>query len=149
MIKFFSFHICVCMCIYIYTHTYTDLIVWISVAILILLFLIQRFGTDKVGYTFSPILCFWFVLIFGIGIYNILKFDPSVVKAVNPMYIIEYFRRNKKEAWMSLGGVVLCTTGCNFFHIYIRYEYPFILLFWITWKLSMFMKFITCKICRL
>ena len=125
--------------IYIHTHIYTDLIVWISVAILILLFLIQRFGTDKVGYTFSPILCFWFVLIFGIGIYNILKFDPSVVKAVNPMYIIEYFRRNKKEAWMSLGGVVLCTTGCNFFHIYIRYEYP--LLFWITWKLSMFMKY--------
>ncbi|KAM3700112.1 hypothetical protein ACJW31_05G075100 [Castanea mollissima] len=90
-----------------------DLIVWISVAILILLFLIQRFGTDKVGYTFSPILCVWFVLIFGIGIYNTLKFDLSVVKAVNPKYIIEYFRRNKKEAWISLGGVVLCTTGCE------------------------------------
>lgn len=134
MVKWFFFF-------FSYMYIYTDLIVWISVAILILLFLIQRFGTDKVGYTFSPILCVWFVLIFGIGIYNTLKFDLSVVKAVNPKYIIEYFRRNKKEAWISLGGVVLCTTGCDFFYIYIRYEYPFILLFWITWKLSMFMKY--------
>ena len=68
------------MCVCIYIYIYTDLIVWISVAILILLFLIQRFGTDKVGYTFSPILCVWFVLIFGMGIDNILKFDQVLSK---------------------------------------------------------------------
>ncbi|KAK8565459.1 hypothetical protein V6N13_020563 [Hibiscus sabdariffa] len=27
------------------------------------------------------------------------------------MYIVHYFMRNKKDAWVSLGGVVLCTTG--------------------------------------
>ncbi|GLT66556.1 hypothetical protein SLA2020_389140 [Shorea laevis] len=88
-----------------------DKIVWISVAILVGLFVIQRYGTDKVGYTFSPILCLWFAFIGGIGIYNFFKFDPTVVKAVNPKYIIDYFQRNKKGAWISLGGVVLCTTG--------------------------------------
>lgn len=86
-------------------------IVWLSIAILVLLFAVQRFGTAKVGYTFSPILTLWFFLISGIGIYNVCKHDPSVFKALNPAYIIGYFKRNKKDAWISLGGVILCTTG--------------------------------------
>ncbi|KAF8394543.1 hypothetical protein HHK36_020754 [Tetracentron sinense] len=86
-------------------------IVWTSVAILICLFMAQRFGTDKVGYTFAPIICIWFALISGIGVFNFVKFDPTVIRAINPMYIIYYFRRNKKKAWTSLGGVVLAITG--------------------------------------
>ncbi|KAA8543131.1 hypothetical protein F0562_021374 [Nyssa sinensis] len=93
------------------TPCISDRIVWISVAILVFLFMIQRFGTDKVGYSFAPIICIWFLLISGIGIYNLLKYDLSVVKAINPKYIIDYFRRNKKEAWVSLGGIVLAITG--------------------------------------
>ncbi|KAE9589227.1 hypothetical protein Lal_00000544 [Lupinus albus] len=86
-------------------------IVGISIAILICLFMIQRFGTDKVGYSFAPIVCVWFAFIGGIGVYNIIKYDPKVVKAINPKYIIDYFKRNKKDAWISLGGVVLAITG--------------------------------------
>ncbi|XP_059625739.1 potassium transporter 5-like [Cornus florida] len=86
-------------------------IVWIAVAILVCLFMVQRFGTDKVGYSFAPIICVWFGLIAGIGVYNFFKFDSTVVKAINPKYIIDYFVRNKKQAWVSLGGVVLATTG--------------------------------------
>ncbi|KAF8394545.1 hypothetical protein HHK36_020756 [Tetracentron sinense] len=86
-------------------------IVWTSVAILICLFMAQRFGTDKVGYTFAPIICIWFALIGGIGVFNFIKFDPTVVRAINPKYIIDYFSRNKKKAWVSLGGVVLAITG--------------------------------------
>ena len=87
------------------------MIVWISVFILVCLFSAQRFGTDKVGYTFAPIICIWFAFIGGIGVFNFIKFDPTVVKALNPGYIIEYFERNKKEAWISLGGIVLAITG--------------------------------------
>ncbi|CAA2987672.1 potassium transporter 5-like [Olea europaea subsp. europaea] len=83
----------------------------LPIAILVLLFMVQRFGTDKVVYTFAPILCVWFLFISGIGIFNFIKHDPSVVKAVNPKYIIDYFKRNKKHAWISLGGVILTTTG--------------------------------------
>ncbi|XP_050237931.1 potassium transporter 5-like [Mercurialis annua] len=88
-----------------------DMIVWISVAILILLFMVQRFGTDKVGYSFAPIICVWFAMIGGIGLFNLFKYDPAVIKAVNPKYIVDYFRRNKDKAWISLGGVVLAITG--------------------------------------
>ena len=73
--------------------------------------MVQRFGTHKVGYSFAPIICIWFALIGGIRFYNFLKFDPSVIKAVNPKYIFDYFKRNKKDAWISLGGVVLAITG--------------------------------------
>ena len=90
-----------------------DMIVWISVAILVLLFSAQRFGTDKVGYTFAPIICIWFAFIGGIGIFNFFKFDTTVIKALNPQYIFDYFKRNKKEAWISLGGTVLSITGYN------------------------------------
>ncbi|PPS05044.1 hypothetical protein GOBAR_AA15624 [Gossypium barbadense] len=90
-----------------------DMIAGISVVILIFLFMIQRFGTHRVSYTFAPVLCVWFVLIGVIGFYNIIKHDTTVLKAINPMYIVEYFIRNKKDAWISLGGVVLCTTGAE------------------------------------
>ncbi|XP_060181388.1 potassium transporter 5-like [Lycium barbarum] len=86
-------------------------LVWIAVAILIFLFMFQRFGTEKVGYTFAPVLCVWFLFIAGIGIYNFAKYDPTVIRALNPKYIIDYFKRNKKNAWISLGGVVMCITG--------------------------------------
>lgn len=75
--------------------------------------MVQRFGTDKVGYSFAPIICVWFLFIAGIGVYNFIKFDPLVVKAVNPKYIVDYFKRNKKQAWISLGGVVLAITGIH------------------------------------
>ncbi|TKY52538.1 Potassium transporter 5 [Spatholobus suberectus] len=86
-------------------------IVGISIGILICLFMVQRFGTDKVGYSFAPIICVWFTFIGGIGLYNLIKYDPTIVKAINPKYIVDYFRRNKKDGWISLGGVVLAITG--------------------------------------
>ncbi|XP_040998027.1 potassium transporter 5-like [Juglans microcarpa x Juglans regia] len=88
-----------------------NMIMWFSVGILIVLFQIQRFGTDKIGYSFAPILAIWFLFIGSIGLYNFCKYDPGVIKAINPMYIIQYFSRNKKDAWISLGGVILCLTG--------------------------------------
>ncbi|KAL3727649.1 hypothetical protein ACJRO7_032395 [Eucalyptus globulus] len=88
-----------------------DQIMWISVVILILLFQAQRFGTHKVGYSFAPIISLWFLSIALIGIYNFAKHDPGVIRAVNPLYIVHYFMRNKKDAWISLGGVILCLTG--------------------------------------
>jgi KUP system potassium uptake protein len=83
----------------------------IAIAILIVLFLVQRFGTDKVGYSFGPIILTWFIFIAGTGVYNLFKHDTGVLKAFNPKYIVDYFERNGKQGWISLGGVILCITG--------------------------------------
>ncbi|KAL5733828.1 hypothetical protein ACOSP7_031689 [Xanthoceras sorbifolium] len=88
-----------------------DTVVGVSVAILIILFSVQRFGTDKVGSSFAPIICLWFTFIGGIGLYNLFKHDIGVLRAFNPKYIVDYFRRNGKDGWISLGGIVLAITG--------------------------------------
>ncbi|CAL4942969.1 unnamed protein product [Urochloa decumbens] len=89
----------------------TDEIVWITVGILVALFAIQRFGTDKVGYLFAPVILLWLLLIGGVGVYNLIKYDTGALRAFNLKYIIDYFRRNKKKGWVSLGGILLCFTG--------------------------------------
>ncbi|KAM7273514.1 hypothetical protein ACFE04_028178 [Oxalis oulophora] len=88
-----------------------ETVIGVSVAILILLFCVQRFGTDKVGYAFAPIICIWLALITGIGLYNICTYGWGIFRAFNPVYIIKYFQRNGKQGWISLGGIVLCITG--------------------------------------
>ncbi|XP_021284148.1 potassium transporter 5 [Herrania umbratica] len=88
-----------------------DAVVGISVVILIILFSVQRFGTDRVGYSFAPIICLWFAFLSGIGLYNLFTYGWGVLRAFNPFYIVQYFKRRGKHGWVSLGGVVLCITG--------------------------------------
>ncbi|KAI3954505.1 hypothetical protein MKW92_040908 [Papaver armeniacum] len=49
-----------------------------------------------------------FLLIGGIGAFNIWKYDSSVLKAFSPVYIYRYFKRG---GWSSLGGIMLSITG--------------------------------------
>ncbi|KAM0961863.1 hypothetical protein ACFX13_021496 [Malus domestica] len=91
----------------------TNAVVILSVVILLLLFSIQQFGTGKVGVMFSPILALWFFSLASIGIYNLVKYDITVLRAFNPAYIYFFFKKNDKEAWYALGGCVLCITGAE------------------------------------
>ncbi|GJW04288.1 potassium transporter 7-like protein, partial [Tanacetum coccineum] len=88
-----------------------DHVVMISVAYLIVLFSVQRIGTSKIGLAIGPALFLWFCSLGGIGIYNLVKHDSSVLKAFNPIHIYYYFKRNPTKAWYSLGGCLLCATG--------------------------------------
>ncbi|TKY58627.1 putative potassium transporter 12 [Spatholobus suberectus] len=91
----------------------TGEVVCISIVVLVALFSIQRFGTGKVGFMFAPILALWFFSLGSIGIYNILKYDITVLRAFNPAYIYYFFKNNGKGAWSALGGCVLCITGAE------------------------------------
>ncbi|KAJ7521178.1 hypothetical protein O6H91_19G041600 [Diphasiastrum complanatum] len=86
-------------------------IVGISVGILVALFCLQRFGTDKVAFLFAPCVFVWFLMIGSIGVFNICKHEPGILRAFNPYYMYDYFKANKKNGWIGLGGVVLCITG--------------------------------------
>ncbi|KAL5683092.1 hypothetical protein ACJX0J_009477, partial [Zea mays] len=92
-------------------HLTKDAEVWITVGILVALFSVQRFGTDKIAYTFAPVVTVWLLLIGGIGVYNVIKYDIGTLRAFDPKYIIHYFQRNKKKGWVSLGEILLCVTG--------------------------------------
>ncbi|KAG8501896.1 hypothetical protein CXB51_004694 [Gossypium anomalum] len=96
---------------YLPSHLHQEAVVGFTVLILFTLFYAQKFGTDKVGFSFAPILTMWFLLLIGIGFYSLHAYRFGVLRAVNPYYVVHYFRRRGKEGWISLGGVVLSTTG--------------------------------------
>ncbi|KAI4386341.1 hypothetical protein MLD38_004280 [Melastoma candidum] len=82
----------------------------LSAVVLIFLFLMQKFGTSRVSFLFSPIMGAWTLSTPLVGIYSIAKHYPGIFKALSPHYIIQFFQRNRKEGWLLLGGTVLCIT---------------------------------------
>jgi KUP system potassium uptake protein len=78
--------------------------------ILFVLFSIQKYGTQKIGNIFGPIMVIWFSVLAISGISQIIK-SPHVLTAINPMYAIEFFKLNGFHAFVVLGSVVLCITG--------------------------------------
>lgn len=87
----------------------------VAVFILVGLFCLQHHGPDKVGWLFAPVVLLWFILIGGVGLFNILKHDPTVLRAFCPLQIIWYFKRRGKQGWTSLGGIMLSITGVSTF----------------------------------
>ncbi|PBP24692.1 potassium transporter [Diplocarpon rosae] len=86
-------------------------IVGTTCGILVLLFLIQPFGTTKLASTFAPIVIVWLGFNAGFGIYNLVKFDHTVLKAFSPSFAFKLLTRNKTEGWRKLGGILLAFTG--------------------------------------
>ncbi|CRJ96184.1 Potassium transporter 5 like protein [Verticillium longisporum] len=89
----------------------TSTIVGTTCGILVLLFLIQPLGTTKLASAFAPIVILWLGFNGGFGIYNLVKYDYTVLKAFNPYFAIQFFKDNKTDGWRMLGGVLLSFTG--------------------------------------
>ncbi|KAL6970085.1 Potassium transporter [Sarracenia purpurea var. burkii] len=83
----------------------------LSAIVLVVLFLLQKFGTSRVSFLFSPIMALWTFSTPLVGIYSIIHYYPSIFKAISPHYIVRFFLRNGKEGWLLLGGTILCITG--------------------------------------
>lgn len=91
-----------------FEHTPT---VPIVIAILSFLFFFQRFGTQKVGIFFGPVMTVWFSMLFILGFYQILHF-PHVLNALNPLYSYDLLVKYPQGFWI-LGAVFLATTGAE------------------------------------
>ncbi|KAF7517078.1 hypothetical protein G7054_g13914 [Neopestalotiopsis clavispora] len=89
----------------------TSTVVGTTCGILVVLFAIQPFGTSRLANFFAPIVILWLGFNAGFGIYNLIKFDHSVLKAFSPYFAIEFFKEKKTEGWRMLGGVLLAFTG--------------------------------------
>ncbi|MDQ2752183.1 MAG: KUP/HAK/KT family potassium transporter, partial [Bacteroidota bacterium] len=83
----------------------------IVLSILFVLFLIQPFGTMRIGKIFGPAMLVWFTMIGVFGLYALSK-NPSVLKAINPVYAWQLIHDYPGGFWL-LGGVFLCTTGAE------------------------------------
>ena len=92
------------------TPIFGPYVVYISLLIIAVLFIVQKFGTGKVGAVFGPIMIVWFTTIAAMGIWHILQ-EPSVLAAVNPAYARDFFIENGLQGFLVLGAVFLVVTG--------------------------------------
>lgn len=83
----------------------------LACVILVGLFALQHFGTHRVAFIFAPVVIIWLLSIFCIGLYNTIHWNPKIVRAFSPLFIIKFFRETGKEGWISLGGILLSITG--------------------------------------
>jgi len=85
-------------------------VVPIVVAVLVAVFVGQRFGTEKVGRVFGPVMIVWFVALAVLGLLNILH-APEVLKAIDPRWALNFFVVHHFHGVFILGAVVLAVTG--------------------------------------
>jgi KUP system potassium uptake protein len=92
------------------TDSFKPYVMPMAVVILFGLFSAQRFGTEKIGRAFGPVMLLWFLVIAVLGIASILK-HPQVLAAVDPRYAIHFMTASGRSGFLVLGGVFLCITG--------------------------------------
>ncbi|KAH0969623.1 hypothetical protein GBA52_028549 [Prunus armeniaca] len=86
----------------------------LACVILVGLFALQHCGTHRVAFLFAPIVIIWLISIFAIGLYNTIHWNPAIVRALSPHYIVKFFRETGKDGWISLGGILLSITGYGY-----------------------------------
>lgn len=94
------------------TRFFDPYIVPITLAILLGLFLIQSYGSGRVGTYFGPLIAIWFICIALLGIHSISQY-PHILWAFNPYYGIHYLYEHGLQSFYTLGAVVLCITGAE------------------------------------
>ena len=90
----------------------SHLVVPLSLAILIGLFAGQRYGTGAVGWLFGPVILLFFLVIAILGLHQVLL-HPGVLQGLSPVWGARFMIDHGVQAWLTLGGVVLCCTGAE------------------------------------
>ena len=89
-----------------------DLVVPITAVIMIGLFMIQRFGTARVGRLFGPVMIVWFVTIGASASRGIVD-HPEIVRALSPTMRSSSSSSHFDIAFFALAAVVLAVTGAE------------------------------------
>ncbi len=92
------------------TPAFRQYVVPLAVLILITLFMVQRRGTAGIGRVFGPVMVLWFVAIAALGIGGIMR-EPTVLRALSPVYAVNFFIDDGLKGFLILGSVVLVLTG--------------------------------------
>lgn len=84
----------------------------IVLVVLIVLFGVQHYGTAGIGRWFGPIMLIWFATLALLGLLEIAQ-TPAILRAINPLYAVDFLLTNPGTAFVVLGAVVLCVTGAE------------------------------------
>lgn len=78
--------------------------------ILLALFMVQSFGTERLGKVFGLVTILWFISLAAFGLMQVFE-RPEVLAALNPRYAVAFFLANRLHGMVVLGAVVLVITG--------------------------------------
>jgi KUP system potassium uptake protein len=84
----------------------------ISIGVLVALFAVQRFGTAGVGSWFGPITLIWFIVLFALGLRQIVD-APQVLWAFLPHHALTFALHHGVATLFALGAVTLAVTGAE------------------------------------
>lgn len=82
----------------------------ITVGVLIGLFLIQKQGTGKIGGLFGLVTLVWFITLGVLGVISIAQ-NPVVLKALSPLYALDFAIHHTGVTFLLLSAVFLALTG--------------------------------------
>lgn len=85
-------------------------IIPLTIFVMNALFLMQRYGTGRIGVIFGPILLIWFGVLAVLGVNGIIQ-NPHIFEALYPHHAFEFFANNGKHGFLVLGSVFLVVTG--------------------------------------
>lgn len=83
-----------------------------ALTVLTLLFAVQRWGTDRIGRAFGPVMALWFVTLIVLGVPQILA-NPTILRALSPTYALSFALDRPLIAFLAMGAVVLAVTGAE------------------------------------
>lgn len=92
------------------TPVFEPYVIPATIFIMNALFLVQRFGTGKIGGVFGPIILIWFAVLAILGVHGILM-APEVLAGLNPLYAVQFLIENKFHSLAVIGSVFLVVTG--------------------------------------
>lgn len=85
-------------------------IIPITIFVMNALFMMQRYGTGRIGVIFGPIILVWFFSISILGVSGISS-NLHIFEALYPHHAVEFFLRNGWQGFIVLGSVFLVVTG--------------------------------------
>lgn len=94
------------------SHRLDQWVVPLSVAVLVCLFMIQSRGTGAMGKMFGPVMLVWFLAIGAVGAWRIVL-EPSILRALNPMWAYAFIAQAPWSTFLLLGAIVLALTGAE------------------------------------
>ena len=84
----------------------------ISVGVLLGLFVVQRFGTQRVGVIFGPVIVLWFATLAVTGAWQIMQ-APVILQALDPRHAFFFLQAQGWHLFVAVGAIVLAFTGAE------------------------------------
>lgn len=96
------------------SSTFSVVVLPLTLLILATMFIMQRYGTRRIGQIYGPIMLVWFISIGILGLRHIIAFPQVIVWALNPLNALDLVSHLSTHAlFLVLGAALLAVTGAE------------------------------------